>query len=425
MSRRSLSRLSVPALGPVVGSLASASFAQIALVVTGVVTARALGPADRGYLALVILVPTVLHGIGALGIPRAVTYFIASDPAQEASVLRAIRRPVVVQALVLTALQVAIMAVLLADDPTQVKWAGVAVIPLLAANLADMYGKAILQGQRRYTAFNVLRNAALGLYLVGVVFLAVIGQTDVITFTVAYVVACALSAIVTVVVALDRRSSRSDAEPFSRRKLLRFGLRGYLAWMTPGTLRLDQALVGVLLAPQALGLYVVGLAFTNLPTFISRSIGFIAFPQVAGSTTGRLDEMRRFLWFSVALSGAAVLVLELTAGWLVPLFFGSAFEEAVPLTRILLIGAFFEGARHILNNTSSGLGRPGLGSIAEVSSWVVLIPAIAILLPTWEARGVALATTIASATSFLVLVILVRYAGNERAQQADVGRERT
>jgi O-antigen/teichoic acid export membrane protein len=325
---------------------------------------------------------------------------------------------VIVQALVLTLLQVAIMAALLVDDPTRVKWAGVAAIPLLAANLADMYGKSILQGQTRYTAFNILRNAALAFYLVGVVLLLAVGQTDLISFTIAYVVACALSAIVTLAVALHGHGWRSHAEAFSQRELVRFGLRGYLAWMTPGTLRLDQALVGVLLAPEALGLYVVGLAFTNLPTFISRSIGFIAFPQVAGAGTGRLDDMRRFLWFSVALSGAAVIVLELTAGWLVPLFFGSAFDGAVVLTRILLIGAFFEGARHILNNTTSGLGRPGLGSIAEVSSWVVLIPALAILLPAWDATGVATATTIASATSFLVLVLLVRFARDPSPRRA-------
>ena len=297
------------------GSLASAAVAQVALVITGVVAARTLGPADRGYLALVILVPAVLHGVGALGLPRAVTYFIANDPAHETSVVRAIRTPAIAQAVVLTALQAGILSVLLAEEPTRVKWAGLAVMPLLAANLADMYGKAILQGERRYAAFNILRNAGLGFYLVGVLLLLAVGQTGLVEFAIAYVLATVLSAIVTLSVVMIRSSPESKPVDVSRRTLVRFGLRGYLVGLSPGTLRLDQAVIGLLLAPQALGVYVVGLAFTNLPTFISRSIGFIAFPQVADAMTPREDEARRFLWFSLALSGGAVVTLELGAGW--------------------------------------------------------------------------------------------------------------
>jgi O-antigen/teichoic acid export membrane protein len=411
-------RLPVPAPGPVVGSLASAAVGQVALVGTGVVTARVLGPVDRGYLALVILVPTVLHGIGALGLPRAVTYFIADDPAHEASVLRAIRLPAIAQAVVLTALQAGVLTLMLADDPARVKWAGVAVLPLLTANLADMYGRAILQGQRRYAVFNILRNAALSFYLVGVLLLVAAGQAGLVEFSIAYVVATVLSAIVTLTIALSRSTHEPRPTEVSRSKLFRFGLRGYLAWLSPGTVRLDQAVIGLLLSPHALGLYVVGLAFSNLPTFISRSIGFIAFPQVAGATTARGDEMRRFLWLSIALSGGAVLALEVAAGWLVPLFFGPEFDGAVPLTRVLLLAAFFEGARHILKETSSGSGRPGIGSVAELSSWLVLIPAVAVLMPLWDAKGVAAATAFASAASFLILVTLVRNSGDASSRPA-------
>ena len=138
----------------------------------------------------------------------------------------------------------------------------------------------------------------------------------------------------------------------------------------------------------------------------------IAYPQVAAAPDARADEMSRFFWFSIVLTGGVVVVLEIAAGWLVPLFFGNAFEEAVVLTRILLLGAFFDGARRVLTDTSSGEGRPGLGSIAELTSWLVLIPALVVLMPMWDEEGVAAATTISAAASFGVLVVLVsRYDG--------------
>ena len=411
MRRRSLA---LPARGPVIGSLASAAYGQIALVLTGVVSARALGPSDRGYLALLVLIPAVLQGIGTLGLPRAVTYFIASNPAQEASILRVIRVPVVVQAVALTALQVVILSVIVAVEPPHVRWAAVAVLPLLAANLADAYGKAILQGQQRYFAFNVLRNAGTTFYLVGLLVLLITDEIGLIEFTIAYVVGMVLAGAVTLAAALAGRVPPSEPTEVSQSMLVRFGLKGYVASLSPiATFRLDQVVVGLLLSPVALGLYVVGLAFTNLPGFIARSIGFIAYPKVAGTAHGQDTEMRRFFWFSIALSGTAVLVLELTAGWLVPLFFGSEFDSAVTLARILLVSAFFDGARQILFDTSSGSGRPGLGSIAELTSWLVIIPAVAILLPLWGATGVATATALAAGASFLALALLVRRSNGE------------
>lgn len=422
MTRKSYgvrSHTSLPAAGPVLGSLGSAALTQVALVLTGVVAARSLGPSDRGYLALIVLVPTVLHIVGAVGLPRAVTYFVAKDARQEESVLRAIRLPAMSQVLVLTVLQMAIFAVLLSDDPSEVKWAGVVALPLAGANLVDLYAKAILQGQRRYVAFNVLRNAGMTFYLAGVLLLVAAGETHLLAFTVVFVVANVLSAIVTLSVTLRERPKKSNTTEISRAAVIRYGLRGYLVSLSPiGVFRLDQALVGLLLSPKALGLYVVGLAFTNLPTFISRSIGLIAFPQVASSGREDSEQAQRFFWFALALSGCAVLALELSADWLVPLFFGSEFESAVPLTRILLVAAFLDGARRVLTETSGGSGLPGLGSIAELTSWAVLVPALAVLMPVWQERGVALATTISAAASLLVLVVLVRR-NNVRGSQGD------
>jgi O-antigen/teichoic acid export membrane protein len=405
--RRRLERLSVPAPRAIIGSLVAAAAAQIALVGTGVITARALGPTDRGYLALVILVPTVIGLAGTLGLPRAVTFFLASDRESEASVRRVMRMPVIVQALALTLVAVAVLAALVANEPAEVTWAGVAMVPLLAANLAETYGKAILQGQRRYLYFNVLRNVMLFAYLAILLGLLAVDVVGLLEFAIAWVLANVFSGVLTLGIALAPKPPAGT--PVALRELARFGLRGYVASLSPiGTFRLDQLLVGVALAPQALGLYVVGLAFTNLPMFISRSIGFVAYPHVAHASDQRRDEMRRFFWLYIALSGAAVIGLEVLAGRLIPFFFGSEFDDAVPLTRILLVGAFFAGARALLAETSSGEGRPGLGSISEVVSWIALVPALAILLPLWGVEGVAIANAIASIASFLALLLLVR-----------------
>ncbi len=64
--------------------------------------------------------------------------------------------------------------------------------------------------------------------------------------------------------------------------MLSFGVRGMLGASSPiEYYRLDQAVVGLFLAPVALGIYTVALAFTNLPRFVSTSVGMVAYPHVA------------------------------------------------------------------------------------------------------------------------------------------------
>jgi O-antigen/teichoic acid export membrane protein len=421
---RSLRALSgVPARGAMAGSLASGLLGQLLLLATGILVARTLGPTDRGYLALLVLLPAVLQHVGTLGLPLATTYFIARNVADEPAVRRNIALPAVAQAIVLVLLQGVVLFFLLEGEPDRVRMAGLVSLALLPGALADMYGKALLQGQRRYAVFNVLRNATIVFYLVGIGVLWTLGIADLDGFAAAWVVANLLSGALTLAVALYARPRRSpESTGVSRRRMLKFGIVGLLGSLSPvATFRLDQAVVGLFLSPEALGLYVAGLAFTNLPAVISRGVAMIALPQVAGSSRNeRQTDVWRFVVVSTALTGVVVVVLELTAGVLVPLFFGTDFEDAVGITRILLVAAFFNGVRRVLTDSVSGSGRPGLGSVAELVSWVVLVPALVVLTPVWEASGVATALAIASAVSLGALILIFRRppVGETRPEQA-------
>ena len=61
----------------VVGSLVASGGLQLIVIVSGVLVARSLGPQDRGYFALLVVVSGVCALIGNLGLPAAVTYYVA------------------------------------------------------------------------------------------------------------------------------------------------------------------------------------------------------------------------------------------------------------------------------------------------------------------------------------------------------------
>ena len=207
--------------------------------------------------------------------------------------------------------------------------------------------------------------------------------------------------------------AENDSAP-SRWEMLKFGLKALLGTLSPvDTVRLDQAVVGLFLSPVALGFYVVAQAFANLPRVVASTIGMVAYPQVAAEPDR--DAARRAMWryFFVGLSLSALVVgaLELMTDELISLFFGEDFTEATTIAQILLLASLFMAGRRVLTDGINGLGHPGYGTIAEVTSWVLLLPGLAILLPWFGAEGVALALAISWGASLLLLIAFALVAG--------------
>jgi O-antigen/teichoic acid export membrane protein len=194
--------------------------------------------------------------------------------------------------------------------------------------------------------------------------------------------------------------------------LVSFGLRALPGVSSPlETFRLDQAVVGLLLSPFDLGLYVVAIGFTVLPRLMAFSIGAAAYPRLAaiGDTAGARILARRAVWLTVGLCAGVVVPLVVSASFLVNLVFGEQFSGAIVVTQILLVGAFLAGVRRIVGDVSRGLGRPGVGSLGEVASWASAVPLVALLLPAYGLEGVAIALAAASGVSLVVVLGAARW----------------
>src|SRR3954469_3607654 len=177
-----------PSYRPVVGSIASSLYGQAVLVVTGVVVARALGPTDRGYLAFILLLESIVRQVGSLGLPVATTFFIARDEAQARHVVRTVRTPALIQAALLTVVQAVLLWIFVAGDPEDVWLAGLVTLALVPLMLGQEYALAILQGQRRFRAYNVLRALPVSGYGAIIVLLYALGAASLIPITIANLV---------------------------------------------------------------------------------------------------------------------------------------------------------------------------------------------------------------------------------------------
>jgi len=383
---------------------------QASLVVSGVIGARTLGPENRGYLALLILWPSVIARLGSLGLPAALPYFLAKYSGRRATIARIVARPALIQAGALVTLHLAVLFIFLAGRPSDVRTAALLTIPSVPTLLALDYGLGFLQGQQRFMAFNILRGLSAVLYSAALIALFVTGRGTLLTVTAVLTVSGLLTAALTMVVVMQSLAPDTHGTKPRISQLLWFGIRGLPGSASPiETFRIDQAIVGILLSPLSLGLYVVGLAFTNLPRFVSQAIGMIAYPRVAmhADDNGAWRSVWTFLVVNLALSLAVVTVIMTTLGFTVPFFFGAAFVKAIPLIRILLVGSIFIALRRVLMDAARGMGRPGAGTVAEVSSWLFLVPAIALLGARYGIQGVGIAFTTTAGISLAVLIAIL------------------
>jgi O-antigen/teichoic acid export membrane protein len=379
---------------------------QIAIAVSGVCSARALGVEDRGHLALLMLVPLILVQLGGMGVPSAVTFTVARAGSTEA-LPRRLPALVGAQALAVLVTSAVLFVVLAVDDESAVRAAAVACVFAGPGWLVTIYALAVLQGQRRFRAYNALRLVAPLFYALAALTLVIVGVGSLQLFALVWVLTWPLSAFASVIVLRGSRAPRHEGGVGA---LVGFGVRALPGTASPlETFRLDQAVVGLLLSAIDLGLYVVAVAFTTLPRLLGLSIGAIAYPRVAavgvdeGAAIGR-----RAVLLTLGLCLVVVGPLVLAAPFLIQLVFGEEFAGASACTRILLVGALFSTLRRLIGDVARGLGRPSVGSIGEIVSWVSALPLLAVLMPLYGLEGVAVALSSAAALSFALVLVLMR-----------------
>lgn len=397
----------------------SAGFAaQVLIAISGIIGARLLGPEDRGFLALLLIYPSVVAQVGSLGISLAITHHIARTPAVAVPLLRSQLVPIALQVAVLTCVHALIVLEYSSGKPDDVKVAAVISLAAVPATYLSHYGLAVLQGRREYRSLNVWRLAPPFGYVAGLLVLVAAGGGTLVELTAASVGSGLLAGALVVFVvarrvyrerASDDADKRVPAPP--RGEIYRFGAASYLGYVSPlDSFRLDQLFVGLVLGPVQLGLYVVAVAFMNLPRFVGQSLGLVAAPHLA--TLAGQDELRaaarRFVKTGVVACAAIAAGVGATLQWTLPFLFGEEYAGAIGTGRVLLLAAFFLGVRRIATDCARGAGLPRLGASAEIASLLSFAATAPPLAFAWGVVGVAWALAIGSLTGCLALTFTLR-----------------
>ncbi len=390
-------------------SVLTGIYGQGTLLLSGVLVARILGVEDRGYLALLVVFPTLCSQLVGLGFPIAITYQISANPNQLPKILNLAGKTFAIQALVIVIVHGMIMWFFLGNYPDFPRVTGYLTLLAGPTMLAIQYGLAFFQGIGKFYHLNILRILLTTSYALMVLSLFLTETGDLHRVTMIWVIAAIFAG--TVAFELVRRLKHPMTEkmaldnPPSQKEMLKFGLKGLLGSTSPmDTFRLDQLVAGLILSPIALGLYVVGGAFGTLARLIAQSASMVAYPTIANrqdrEAAGRT--MWRFFWAVSLVNGLLTIILIVSVPWLVPLFFGDAFNEAILLAQILLIGAALMASRRVLVECLRGLGQPQVSTFAEISMYPWLFTGGVFLLWNYGVQGLASGVAIGFGISLIV-----------------------
>jgi O-antigen/teichoic acid export membrane protein len=351
---------------------------------TGIVAARALGPAGRGQVAVAISIAAVLWPIAALGLQQAAAYRLAQRGYEAA---QAVGLSFVVSLLVggaMTVVAWALVTVVVHDSATRnAIGVGLLSIPFAILN-AVLVG--VFQGLRLGRRFNLTRLSTPIVYAVLLVGL-VIERQNVTALSVMCIYGAASVAGAVVAVVLLPREARRPKRPSRSfwRAIIRYGM--YVNLSSLGYLinrQLPVVLVGAVGSAADAGQYAVGVGYALPVSVVAVALALHTLPDIAAEPDARAQQAVARQRVRSGLIGTLPLACgaEIAAPILIPLAFGARFSPAVPVARVLVVGQAALGISFLLSEVSRGLGRPGVPAIAEwtgVFATAAVLPAALLL----------------------------------------------
>ncbi|MEA2703023.1 MAG: hypothetical protein QOD63_968 [Actinomycetota bacterium] len=193
------------------------------------------------------------------------------------------------------------------------------------------------------------------------------------------------------------------------RRLVRTGLPG-IALDVGGvlTFKIDRYLIAAFLAPAAVGIYSVAATASELLRMPVLALSQPIFYRLA-SGSARISDFRHTRRLCLAATAALVVVMFLAAPVAVETLFGPDYAGAVTPLRILLLAEFGITAFYLdASSLAAGLHKVGAAGGAAVVGLVFVAVGDLILIPSYGIAGAAWASVVAYSAMGLVAHLLVR-----------------
>jgi O-antigen/teichoic acid export membrane protein len=384
-------------------------------MLTGIITARWLGPTDRGLFNLLILLPTVLSNFVKLGIPQASVYYMrrknvsASEVASN-SLWFALTMGSAL-AIVCWFGRDWLLAKVLKEAPESLIPPTLILIPCV---LLQFYFLGVAQAQERFGEYNVRQIVPNLLSLIGMFVVLVVLRRGLVAAVLAQTaITIFMSVWMTVRVHRDAPITLR-VNPALLRDMLGFGVKSYVQTLAATLhLRIDQFVLAYVCSPTDVGYYGIGVTIVGLLLKVSEASGTVMFPRLAAQDRAKAwVATTRVVRHTLFITGLGVLALWVVGPIGIPLLYGHKFDRAIMPMVILLPGALMMSLYQLLTRTFTSDAKQEINIFAAVSALILNVALNFLFDPKMGASGAALANGISYGTAAMILLVaFVRESG--------------
>lgn len=395
------------ALGLISGTALTSIAILLVNLGSGVAQARGLGPEGRGELAVAMLWPTVLAGVGGLGIREAVVYRTARGPSVGTQVLPTSLAIGLLQTLLLALVGWLLFPVVLQGKPPQLLQETMFYLWILPLFPLTLYPNGFLQGRMAMLPFNLTRFCVNCASTAPLLALWLLHRMTVHAALVASLLATTATAALCFALVVRRDEVTWWPRRDLFRPLLSFGARlhvGNVASIV--TQRVDLLVLSIIVTAGSLGTYAVATSAAMVASLLPAAASYVLYPAFARQTSAALGgTLARLLLRGGLLTvlGGPVLVVVLPLA--IPVLFGSGFRGAVQLTAVLALGYLLRGWTLILASVLRGAGRPFTASAGQAVELILLAALLFALVPRLGTMGAAAAVVVGATSSLSVLLV--------------------
>lgn len=358
---------------------------------TGILTARALGPAGRGELAAMILWPLFVANITTLGIPSSLIYYLRNRSEERPQLIASGFLMTTVLGIAAAAFTMPLLPLWLHQYSPSVIHAAqlfLITVPICSVTLA---GRAVLEASHDFSASNAIQIFTPLATLLGLLCFFAVRHFNSLTAGLAYI-AASIPAFLFMMFRVRRVCPQFGVVQMSViRRIIGYGIRSYgIDLLGTLALQVDQVLVVSLLIPSAMGSYVVALSLSRTLNLFQNSVVMVLFPKAAGQT---ISDVVAMTGDAVRASGIVTVLCGipvcLAGPMLLRLLYGSEYLSAVGALRILVLDVILSGATYVLAQAFMSLNRPGVITILEAIGLSLSIPMMLVLIPRFGIYGAA------------------------------------
>jgi O-antigen/teichoic acid export membrane protein len=413
--RSRLGRLAALVRGdrPLVAMLRSAGTQAVIVLMnmlTGIITARLLGPEGRGVYAAVALWPSLLGMLATAGLGSAVIFRLRRFPDTQGPIAGAALLLGIGYAVVMIAAGAALLPWFMGQYSATTILFAQACLVTVAFNASQIVMKQTFAGLGQYWYCNLthlLPQLFHLLLLLGVIAVALMTPSYA---ALALFGSSALAVLVMLPKFLRSARPRLSGVTGEMRALSSYSMRAAPTGLVSALLLFSDRLVLIPLLPaRELGFYAVAFSFSRVIQFVQPALQsiFLSHMSAQEADVARRvhDEASRVL---IACLVSGCVVLWLAGEWLLVLFYGTEFKAATWIFRFLILEASLSVLSQVTVQLFLSRDRPGLVSGIQGVMLLVSFALLLALVPVYGGLGAAIALATAGVLRWLVMLYVMR-----------------